>query len=170
MSQVYFCSSWNQQNQLISYFLSCLHSPLQLRCGKLQWLYFHLCDDYCIAVLQGSELAVQCVTLSCGRYVIDTSVTQLRCSRLWTHPYYVFETWKYNYSRWLPLIIIACTADSEWFQLDVKEDTCPHNLFTRAGHIALKGTLNSSMCVIMSVINSNHERTHSHTYNLLPLQ
>ena len=47
--------------------LSCIHSPLQLRCGKLQWSYFRLCADYCIAVLHESEHEVQCVALSCGR-------------------------------------------------------------------------------------------------------
>ncbi len=50
----------------------------------LQWSYFCLCVDYCSAVLEGSELQVQCVALSCSRYVLDTSVTQVRCSRLWT--------------------------------------------------------------------------------------
>ena len=48
-------------------FSRCVHSPLQLRCGKLQWTYFRLCADFCIAVLQGSEFEMQCVALSCGR-------------------------------------------------------------------------------------------------------
>ena len=43
-----------------------VHSPLQLRCDKLQSSYFRLCADYCIAVLQGSKHEVQCVALSCG--------------------------------------------------------------------------------------------------------
>ena len=47
--------------------LSCIHSPLHLRCVTVQWSYFRLCADYRIAVLQGSELEVQCVALSRGR-------------------------------------------------------------------------------------------------------
>ncbi len=34
--------------------LSCVHSPLQLRCSKLQCPKCRLCADYCIAVLQQS--------------------------------------------------------------------------------------------------------------------
>ena len=29
--------------------LSCVHSPLQLRCGKFKWSYFRFCTDYYIA-------------------------------------------------------------------------------------------------------------------------
>ncbi len=68
--------------------LRCVHNPLQLCCGNLQWSYFHRCPYYCIAVLQESEPEVHCVALSCGRWAIDTSVTQLRYSRLWTHLYF----------------------------------------------------------------------------------
>ncbi len=43
-----------------------------------------LCIDYCIAVLQGSELEVQFVALSCGRMIIIyISVTQLIFSEVW---------------------------------------------------------------------------------------
>ncbi len=58
--------------------LRCVHSPLQLRCGKLQWSYFRLCADYCITVLRGCELEVQCVALSCGsnRYIGNAAALQ----------------------------------------------------------------------------------------------
>ena len=41
--------------------LRCIHSPLQLCCGKFQWSYFR----FCIAILWGSELEVPWVVLSC---------------------------------------------------------------------------------------------------------
>ncbi len=50
-------------------YLSCVHSPLQLLWDKLQWSYFRLSADYCIAVLEGSELEVQWVTLCCGGFI-----------------------------------------------------------------------------------------------------
>ncbi len=56
--------------------LKLVHSLLHLRCSKLQWSYFRLCADYCIAVLQGRELEVQCVTWSCGRYIGTAAVLQ----------------------------------------------------------------------------------------------
>ncbi len=89
----------NQICQEITH-LSCVHSPLQLRCGKLQWSYFRLWADYCILILQRSELEVQCIAMSCSRSVIDTSVTQLRCSRLWTHLKYEPVSLVFSYICW----------------------------------------------------------------------
>ncbi len=39
--------------------------------------------NYCMAALQGSELEVQCIALSGGRLVIDTSVMRLHCNEVW---------------------------------------------------------------------------------------
>ncbi len=54
------------------YDISCVRSALKPRCGKLLLSHFRLCADYCIAVLQGSELEVQCIASDYERTFILT--------------------------------------------------------------------------------------------------